>query len=808
MSPRSTRGGVVTEKPLEQFEALQTAADPGLDDLVRLAARTCNCPVAAVMLLDGERLVYRAVFGTSLVEQPGEDTPCDATILLAEEGGGDIFEIPDAYLDDAYADTGLKIGGHVYRFYAGTPLIGSDGMVLGTLFVVDAVTGRLDPPQRDALIILARQVVTRLELISLTQEIDRTSRERKRTDSELTVERNFVSAVLDTVDALVAVFDTAGRIVRFNRACETISGYESAEMVGRYFWDRLIPAADTEDARRQFESIRSGGYPAAYENFWQTRSGVLRRIAWSATALMDGQNHVAFLIATGIDITEQREAEATLIESEARYRMLVEGSLGMVCTHDADGVLLSMNRNAAESIGRTLDQVLGHSLLEFIPEGGAEAFHAYLREIMETGEAQGLLHLKHVDGGVRVIAYRNKLIEAPGYEPYVLGFGVDVSEKIRAEAELRALVRQSNSVLESIGDGIYGLDLDGNVTVVNVAAAQMLGFSQEEMLGRDMHQLIHHSHADGRPYAWEDCPINGSLQKLETVRVSSEVFWRKDGTSFPVDYVARPQIDVDKRGGRGSQSQTKKAVGVVVAFTDTTERRALDKMKDEFVSTVSHELRTPLTSLRAALGLIQSGTLSTRPEKTRQMLDIAIGNTDRLVRLVNDILDLERIRSGKAELHFTMCNMADLLNAAATMQRADAEKAKIQFDIEVGKVEVWADPDRIIQTLTNLISNSIKFSPEGSRILLKATKISGDEAKIEVRDSGQGIPADKLEQIFDHFRQVDASDSRTIGGTGLGLAICQGIVHQHRGQIWATSQPGVGSSFFFTLPTKMWENLR
>ena len=808
MINRSRRGGPERVGPAgqdEQFDLTQAAGDGGLDDLVRLTARLCNCPVAAIMMVDGSRRLYVAVFGTSLVEQPNQETPCEATLLLADDGEQDIYQIPDAYLDDAYVETGLTIGGHVYRFYAGTPLVNSEGVVLGTLFVVDAVTGTLDPPQREALLIMGRQAVNRLELMNQAHEIDQASREHQRIDTALTVERNFVSAVLDTVDALVAVFDTAGRVVRFNRACEAISGYTPEELVGRYFWERLIPREDVEDARHKFEELREGAFPAAYENFWVTRSGNRRRIAWSATALLDDQKQVGFIIATGIDVTKRREAEETLIASEARYRLIVEGSLGMICTHDLSGLIHSVNRNGAESIGRTIKQVIGHSLKDLLPEGAQEAFESYLTQITESGEAQGLMHMRHLDGGIRVVAYRNKLVAAPGYEPHVLAFGVDVTEKIRTEAELRALVRQSNSILESVGDGIYGLDLDGNVTVVNPAAAEMLGYTRLELLGRNMHDIIHHSHPDGRSYPRTDCPINQSLQKLETVRMSSEVFWRKDGSKFPVDYVARPQIEVSTRPG---VDRREKAVGVVVAFTDTTDRHALDRMKDEFVSTVSHELRTPLTSLRAALGLVQSGTLSSRPEKAAQMLDIAIGNTHRLTRLVNDILDLERIRSGKAEMHFAMCSMADLLNAAVAQRKGDAARTNIQVDVEAGKVEVWADSDRIIQTVANLIANAIKFSAENNRILLKATVLSPEEAQIEVRDSGQGIPADKLEQIFDRFRQVDASDSRTMGGTGLGLAICQGIVRQHGGRIWVTSTEGVGSSFFFTLPKKMREHLQ
>ena len=230
-------------------------------------------------------------------------------------------------------------------------------------------------------------------------------------------------------------------------------------------------------------------------------------------------------------------------------------------------------------------------------------------------------------------------------------------------------------------------------------------------------------------------------------------------------------------------------------------------MKDEFISTVSHELRTPLTSLRAALGLITGGSLDARPQKLRQMLEIAAGNTDRLVRLVNDIIELERIGSGKAELHSTMCSADDLFRRAAVLMQTDASNAQLRITFNSQGVNVWADPDRILQVLSNLISNAIKFSPAGTEIHMRAHRGDIHEAEIQVRDQGRGIPEDKLDSIFERFLQVDASDSRTMGGTGLGLSICRAIVTQHRGRIWATSTPGKGSTFHFTLPTRPASNL-
>jgi two-component system, OmpR family, sensor histidine kinase VicK len=797
MNATPARSEVSRMDALDHYEVLDFAPDPGIDELAELAAMICNAPIAGVAFLGSDRIFIYSRLGFRDRELPLETLPCEETVLA--EG---VYEIGDTRQHPGFAPGGIQLGGRSFRFYAGAPITTLEGVRIGALFVLDLPIRELSPVQVNTLTILSNQVMTCLELNRSLRQMDRVGRARARVESALTVERNFVSTVLDTVDALVAVFDTAGRIVRFNRACETASGYEFPTLVGRYLWEKLIPQADIPAAIQHFQELRAEGIPSAFENEWLNADGTTRRIAWSASPLIDDQGHVNFIIATGIDVTVQRAAEATLRESEARYRQLVEGSLGMVCTHDLNGVLLSMNTHGAQSIGRGIDEVVGHPLTDFMPENYRDTIDGYLKKVTQDGEAQGLLHLCHINGDERVFAYRNKLIDVPGRAPYVLGFGVDISDQVRAEEKLRALIRQSNSILESVGDGIYGVDLDGNCTVINPAALQMLGFKDTEVLGRNMHELTHHTKADGAPYPSAECPINNSVNDLDTVRVANEVFWRKDGTSFPVEYVAKPQIESDADGKPG------KAVGVVVAFTDTTERRALDRMKDEFISTVSHELRTPLTSLRAALGLVTGGSLAARPDKMKQMLEIATGNTDRLVRLVNDILELERIGSGKAELHYTMSSADDLFRRAAGLQQTGAAKAQIRITFNSQGVNVWADPDRILQTLTNLISNAIKFSPPGSEIHLQARRVDDNEAELMVKDQGRGIPADKLESIFERFQQVDASDSRAMGGTGLGLAICRSIISQHGGRIWATSTPGKGSTFHFTLPTRPSSNLR
>jgi PAS domain S-box-containing protein len=246
-----------------------------------------------------------------------------------------------------------------------------------------------------------------------------------------------------------------------------------------------------------------------------------------------------------------------------------------------------------------------------------------------------------------------------------------------------------------------------------------------------------------------------------------------------------------------------KIKGFFALTSDISDRKAIERMKDEFISVVSHELRTPLTSLHSALKILATGRLGKLSEDGRQMLAIADENTDRLVRLVNNVLDLQRIESGEITMEKQICNAKDLTIQATAAMQAMAQQHEISLIAQPLDLEIWVDPDYIMQTLTNLLSNAIKFSSPDGTVWLSVEIInsaSPPQILFKVRDRGQGIPSDKLESIFERFRQVDSSDSRKKGGTGLGLTICRKIVEQHDGKIWAESRLGEGSIFCFTLP--------
>ena len=234
-----------------------------------------------------------------------------------------------------------------------------------------------------------------------------------------------------------------------------------------------------------------------------------------------------------------------------------------------------------------------------------------------------------------------------------------------------------------------------------------------------------------------------------------------------------------------------------------SERSELDTLKDEFISTVSHELRTPLTSIRGSLGLLSSGVMGSLDPKAQNLLRIAVTNTDRLIRLINDILDLERMESGRAPLQLRRCSLHELALSAVDTMTPMADAASVHIDLTTAGAADGlffdADSDRILQVLTNLLSNAIKFSPVASTIRLQAESTS-DSILLRVSDEGRGIPAEKLDNIFDRFQQVEPADARQKGGTGLGLAICRTIVQQHSGSIWAQRNLGPGTTFYVMLP--------
>ena len=362
------------------------------------------------------------------------------------------------------------------------------------------------------------------------------------------------------------------------------------------------------------------------------------------------------------------------------------------------------------------------------------------------------------------------------------------------DARIRTQERLTRLILASAGDGLVGLDREGHVTFTNRAATRLLRCRESDLVGRSLHEVAHHSHPDGTPYPAEDCPARHALDRGTTLAPYEDVFFRRDGVPVPVELSVAPiTVGAEVEGG-------------VVTVRDISERREVQRLKDEFVGVVSHELRTPLTSILGSLRLIEAGVVGPVTADQGPLLAMAVANAQRLGRLVDDILDLDRLDAGRMPLHPVELDAVDLVRGVVGALEPAAREAGVALGVDADALEggavVKVDPDRVAQALTNLVGNALKFTAAGGEVVVGITvqpTEAGGELRIAVRDTGTGIPAESLTTIFERFSQAGTGHDGERRGTGLGLSIAQGVVERSGGRLEVQSQVGVGSEFTVVL---------
>jgi two-component system, sensor histidine kinase and response regulator len=400
----------------------------------------------------------------------------------------------------------------------------------------------------------------------------------------------------------------------------------------------------------------------------------------------------------------------------------------------------------------------------------------------------------------------------PGWFPMAVGNG-EVARLTRAfrsmavevsTREIR-LKEQFKLLLDSTAEAIYGVDLTGHCVFSNPACARLLGYGgADDLLGRHMHTLVHHTRADGRPYPVAECGVYKAFQKGEGTHTDDEVVWRADGTSFPAEYWSNPMY----REG--------KIIGAVATFLDVTERKrieeelhkakesaeAANRAKSEFLANMSHEIRTPMNGILGMTGLALDTPLS---EEQREYLTVVNTSAYSLLAVINDILDFSKIEAGKLDLELIAFQPRETIADAMRGLAVRAQQKGLELVFAVAQDvpgNLIGDPGRLQQVLVNLVGNATKFTEQGEVALTVAREVGGPDERcllhFAVRDTGIGIPRDKQAVIFEAFAQADGSTTRRYGGTGLGLAISVHLVTQMGGRIWVESEPGKGSTFHFT----------
>ncbi|MBS1130050.1 MAG: hypothetical protein H6R16_1052 [Proteobacteria bacterium] len=527
---------------------------------------------------------------------------------------------------------------------------------------------------------------------------------------------------------------------------------------------------------------------------------------------------------------ERSRTKATMAQlsaAEARFRAIFDNVETLAIQgYLADGTVAYWNNASQTTYGYTAQEALGKSLLDLIiPPAMREDVRGAVQWMFshKTGIPPSRLKLQRKDGSTVEVYSSHTVIDTADKGPMMFCLDINLTELVHTEQALIESESRQRMILQTLGEGVYGTDLDGVCTFINPAALDYLGLQEDEALGKNTHTLFHHHRADGTPLPLAECPLiltarDGQSRRLE------DVFWRKNGECFPV----RLTITAKLRDGV--------ITGVVVSFADISENRrvakeleqhhthleaqvrqrteqleiarqaaeAANRSKSAFLANMSHEIRTPLNAVLGMVHLLRRDAPTLEQIDRLDKIDSA---SQHLLAVINDILDISKIEAGKLVLDETTVDITSILKRVVSVlgDRARQKGLELRVLADDFPHTFIGDPTRITQCLINYAGNAVKFTEHGS-ITLKARRVADDSngvlIRFEVEDTGIGISDDAIDRLFGIFEQADSSTSRKFGGTGLGLAITRRLAELMGGKVGVSSRVGAGSRFWFTAQLK------
>lgn len=607
---------------------------------------------------------------------------------------------------------------------------------------------------------------------------------------------------------LIQSTDMQGRLLFANSTWQRTLGYDESDLLAGLTVQELLAPESRADGLRQLDAVLACREPAAtsvIELCLVARDG--RRVTVSGETdcrIVDGVPVATRAILR--DVSAQRLDEARVRQAEAQHQAIVEVLGEGIAIVAADGTVELLNPSGERILGASARDVVGRRLLDLRwliedEDGGEmpwEAHPAFVALHTRRPQAEVVLGVRRaVDEAPIWIAVNARPLtrNAPsrpagtapagaseGQEPYavVVSFRDVTAERAVATA-LREREARFRGVLETVRAVAICLDTAGCVTFVNDFTLELTGWDREDVLGADWFERFV-SREDGATALLRDQFARGEMP----VHHEDDVVTRGGG---------RRRIRFDSTVLRDDAGAV---IGTALIGQDLTEQARAAQLKSELIAMASHELRTPLTAMRGAIELMRAGA-DGQGERERMLVGMASRNAERLDRLMGDLLDVERIETGTEVLRPGFVAVDQLFERAAELARARLEQGKLTLATDADPVELWVDVARIEQVVGNLIGNAANFAPAGSTITMTAHD-EGDAVRIAVRDEGRGIPADKLESIFEPFVKVDGGETKQ-RGAGLGLFLCRAIVQQHGGRIWAESNAGApGTTVHFTIP--------
>lgn len=632
--------------------------------------------------------------------------------------------------------------------------------------------------------------------------------------------------IVDTALDAVITIDQEGCVTLWNAQAQAMFGWTREEALGRVLADLVIPhglrAAHAAGMRRYLSTGEAHVLNRRIEITGLHRDGHEFPVELAITPLRDGDalSFSAFvrdisarkrgeqLLRVQYEVTrilaldaELAQAASQLIHAACEYLRWGVGALwlldprggGLRCVdlwHEPTldlGAFVTETREMIFPPGVGLPgRVLASGEPLWLPAVAEDANFPRAASAAAAGLGSGIALPITVDGRVEgVIEFFTRQQTRPDADVVTTlstlarQIGQFIERKHATEA-LRQSETRLRSVIDYMLEGLVVVGDDLRILEANPAFARMFGFPLEELIGLPIVRLM-----PLRPEYQEPASLAG-LFRQSVGRVTEREGRRRTGEIFPLQLQL---YEVGTPEGRVLAGHVR----------DLSQEREADRLKKQFVASVSHELRTPLTAIRGSLGLLSQGAVGPLPPDAAEVVGMAERNAVRLVGIINDLLDFERIQSGILSVTPALFPLDLAIERACESVEALAQQSGISVTTAPSGVEVWADEARIVQVLVNLVANAIKFSPAGTQVDVTVTR-GTEHAEVRVRDHGRGVPADLQEMIFQPFRQAEESDARTHGGSGIGLAICRAIVAQHGGDIGVESHAGAGSTFWFTIP--------
>ncbi len=595
-------------------------------------------------------------------------------------------------------------------------------------------------------------------------------------------------------------------------------------------WHRCVHPDDLKSAESTIADAIRNHAPLTNEYRVILPSGEIRQILAYGDTTYDEQGQPVRMTGLCIDATESKRAGLALLESRAQLEAALSSMTDAVFISDAAGNFIHFNEAFAtfhkfgnvEECKKTLaeypvflDVFMADGTLAPLDQwavpralrGEVGVGVEYGLRRKDTGEAwtgsYNFAPIRNADGAiVGTVVTGRDITASKQAEVELEKYRYHLEELVeQRSAELAKTEAHASLILRSSADGLYGIDTDCRITFINPAACQMLGYSQEQVIGQRAHSLFHHSKPDGSPYPVEECPSHGSLLHGLEARNDNEVYWHADGHSIPVMYAIHPMAQEDGR-----------IDGAVISFVDMSEQRTfaqareqallaaehLARVRSEFLANMSHEIRTPINGV---LGFAEIGARNYQnSEKAKNAFDKILISGKRLLGVINEILDFSKIEAGKLTIEQIETSLKEVAEHAVELVREQARAKHLDLWVELAPdlpQLCLSDPLHLGQVLLNLLSNAIKFTESGS-VTLSASR-SANQLVFTIEDTGIGMNEAQLKHLFNPFEQGDGSLTRKYGGTGLGLAISKRILDLMGGDIRVESRPGAGSTFTFRI---------